>query len=163
MFDNIIEIIFLIYETNPKLFFISDFLRCLIFLVVKMTKSPIELNNESVINIFYGFQIDDLLDIEHSIINKEIENFEKDMLLLIRNCLEKNIADFNINDEFIKELNKQNKNIDKILKYIKTIPLKKSEAKFPLPLYLDGLKNILLLKYINILNYIIMNKIIIII
>ena len=141
MFNNIIEIIFLIYETNPKLFFISDFLHCLIFLVVEMTKSPIELNNESVINIFYGFQIDDLLDIEHSIINKGIDNFEKDMFLLIRKCLEKYIADFNMNDEFIKELDKQNKNIDEILKYIKTIPLKKREAKFPLPLYLDGLIN----------------------
>ena len=134
IFDNIIEIMFIIYKSRPELFLISDFLRSLVYLIIIMPVSEIQINNEFVLDLFYCL-LSILEDINsNSKINKEIKLFEKDMFIIIENCLNKYIAEFDIN---IKPYQKP-KNLHNIIKCLGEIR-KYNNLKFPFPLYLEGL------------------------
>ena len=136
IFQNIIEIMSLINYYHPELFLTSNFLRCISLLMVEMTKSKIILNNEFVAKIFYGL-LHCIKEIKDPIINKEINIFEKDMLLIMKTCLFKFYGDFDSYLDFISPLLKPS-NIGEIIIHLNSIIYNlKRQSIFPF--YLKGL------------------------
>ena len=136
IFNNTIEIMSLIYYYQPDLFLTSNFLRCISLLIVEMTKSQINLNNEFVAKLFYGL-LNCVQKIKDPIINKEIKNFENDMFLIMKTCLNKFYCDFDTYLDSIKPLLKPS-NVEEIIEHLNSI-ISDLNLESIFPFYLKGL------------------------
>ena len=135
IFNNIIEIMSLINSYQPNLFLSSNFLRCISLLIVEMTKSKININNEFVAKIFYGI-LNSIKKIKDPIINREIKNFEKDMFLIMKTCLNKFYQDFDIHLDSITAIIPSN--TEEILNHLDSIICNLNRQSI-FPFYLKGL------------------------
>ena len=123
---EIVNILHIIYEGFPALFFDNDFLKSvLIYLIYSFKETPI-INIEIVQKIFLGFY--DLFPLESNKgINEEVIKFEADIVKSIKKLIIKFISNFEINVKIPKSEN----NFLNVICYLK--PKVKS-----LPLYLKG-------------------------
>jgi len=148
---NILEIINLINEKNPSFFIKNDFLRSLIFILFNYIENPVKLNINFVSKIFNSFL--QILVFSNEIIDKEINNFEKEVMKTIDICMDKFLSNYDskINDY---ENWTKNSNINNFENYINNIRI---NNKIIIPLYLQGFLDYNILnpnkKYISIKLY----------
>ena len=152
IFLEIVNILDIIYESKPKYFLNCDFLKSVLIYLIYSIKASTNINLEIALKIFFEFD-NIMIDISNKKINKDVCQFEIDIIPTIKALIRKCIGDLEIDlGVFLKKNN---------LKDIMTYLVKYNEE---LPFYLkgfiqyyrqDNLKKFLILKiykYLEIIN-----------
>ena len=155
--ESLIDIIKLLCETLSNKILNSEFLKLIIFILVKFFISPFELSNELIFDLFYGFY--DLLTKikDESNIIIEINNFEGRIFDSMKKSLNKFFGDY---DTYLAKINIDSykiENINDINELLRDIIIGNPYIKMPLYIkgFMDYKSKIGIEKYIiiKIFNY----------
>ena len=123
---EITDVLVILYENRPKIFFENDFIKSVIIYLINSFKYRINIYPEFILNIFFGF-MNLIKHLSHSIINKEVENFETGIVNTIKSLINK----YKIDYQKQLEIPKENHKFKNIISYL-------SEYTDYLPNYLGG-------------------------
>jgi len=155
LLTEIVELLQIIFESNSSWFFKSDIVKSMLIFAVFSYKETIYMNLESILKIF--LQIEDILAlfIPNKEIEKEVLNFEIDIIPTIKSLINKYSMDF----ERPIEITSEKPNFNDLIRV-----LKEENALNKLPFYLLGFINynsqlnhkkyllIKIYKYLEIIN-----------
>ena len=126
LISEIVDILEILNEKKPNCFFKYDFVKSILIYLVYSFKTSINLNNENILKIFLSFN--DLIEsVSHRKIEKEVENFQSQLVDEIQSLINKYEYEFQKQIIFQKEKNKYQEIIDSLV-----------EVKADLPFYLIG-------------------------
>ena len=125
LFKEILNILEIIYDSNPTTFINSDHIKAVLIYLVNSLKTPLTVNPEIVIKIFLDFKTV-FPNITNKIIENELSNFETEAIKIINKLNEIYYMDFNIDLDLTKKIN-----FNEIISYLQAFPKK-------LPIYFKG-------------------------
>jgi len=124
-FSEISNILGIIHEVSPTIFFDNNFLKATLIYIIYSLKTPITVNPEIVLKFFFGF-MDILEDITNIRIKNELFNFEPEIVKTINQL----IAIYYMDSDFYLDISTVN-NFKEIMSYLK-------KYRDKLPIYLKG-------------------------
>ena len=125
-FEEIVNILDIIYEEDSNIFFQFYFLKAILIYLIYSLKNSINVNPEIVLKIFFGFE--DVLDniFNNRVIN-ELHSFEKEIIEMIKKLISIYYMDSNI----YLDIEKCEDNFLEIVKHLKILRNK-------IPIYFHG-------------------------
>ena len=125
-FEEIVNILDIIYEEDSSIFFQFYFLKAILIYLIYSLKNSINTNPEIVLKIFFGFE--DVLDnISNKRITIELPSFEKEIVEMIKKLISIYYMDSNI----YLDIEKCEDNFLEIVKHLKILRNK-------IPIYFHG-------------------------
>ena len=125
-FEEIVNILDIIYEEDSNIFFQFYFLKAILIYLIYSLKNSINTNPEIVLKIFFGFE--DVLDnISNKRITNELPSFEKEIIEMIK----KLISIYYMDSDIYLDIEKCEDNFLEIVKHLKILRNK-------IPIYFHG-------------------------